>query len=617
MPQSYDLIKEQGFFRRELRERVSWFINLRWIAGGAALAACIVGRLMGLTLPELPIGLIGVFVLFYNGCLLVASRRLSVLQPERLEHFTAFLHIQISLDLVALSFALFFTGGINSPLLILVILHVVLAGIFLDPWASYLYGAIMVLVMGGAVILGKTAASLLETITGFQHSFVFLDAPEPHWILAQYLVFASAVIFSAYTITTVKVSLRTKARELQRISRELDASNTKLTALYEMVKEIGAITDLKRLLDTATLQAAAIMGVKACSIKLLDDQKKHLEFSSTYGLSEDYLSMGKLDLEKSPINRRIIDGSPYVIADIDKKDHFQFPENIQKEGIVSMLCLPLRGNSRVLGVFCVYGMADYTFQERDVDFFILMSDLVGIAIERVKWDLTKSWFMAKVTHNLRSPLNAVFSMVSLVRKGYLGTVNDKQAETLERCESRIQILADLVGDLLKIGRERTEMGKVTHHPVAPESVVQPLIPLFQNQSVQKGIEISFEIDDNLPKILANEGLIEDLFANLISNAIKYTMPGGRVTVELGTDDRGRFRFDVSDTGIGIAESDMPNLFSEFFRAENAKQLAEQGTGLGLAIVKETVDRLGGSIQVRSKVGEGTRFTCFIPPCVDH
>jgi hypothetical protein len=611
MTVQYDLIKEQIFFRRELEERVFWFIRLRWVVSGGALAACLAGRLAGLDLPLRSLAAISCCILFYNGLFLLASRRLSSLGQERLKHYTLFAHLQISLDLTALVFVIYFTGGIGSPLLILVMLHVVLAGILLPRAAAFAYGFCVLLAVGVEMLFGG-AAPLSLSPAAQPAAFAPVAFPEPPQAGVRFLLFALAVMFSAFAITSVRVSLRSKAREILRISKELDAGNAKLTALYEMVKEMEAITELQHLMDTATRQAAAIMGVKACSIKLMDEQKRYLEFSSTYGLSEDYLAMGKLDLKKSPINRQIIEGSPCVIGSIDEKDHFQYPENIAKEGIASMLCLPLRGNNRVLGVFCIYGTEHYRFQEKDVDFFSLMSDLTGMAIERAKWDLTKSWFMAKVTHNLRSPLNAILSMVSLVRKEYLGPVTERQAESLTRCENRILIMAEIIGDLLKIGRERTEMGRAKLQPVALDEVLQPLMPLFQNLSLPEGLDIAFDIADPLPRVAAQEGLLEDLFTNLIGNAIKYTPPGGWVRVELGIENPDWVRLDVSDTGIGIPEADLPRLFTEFFRAENAKKLAEEGTGLGLAIVKEIVDRLGGKIRVRSKIGEGTTFTCLLP-----
>jgi K+-sensing histidine kinase KdpD len=606
----YQLVKDQLFFRKELRERVSWIIKVRWVVATAALVALWASHLLGLGLPVFPLVAVCVAVLLYNSLFLVVARRLESFKPQEVKPYTIFASTQIGLDLVALSIVVYFTGGIASPFLIFGIFHIVLTGILLPPAASVIYALVLLLPLGG-LILAQQAAAIPAQPVGYQVP-VFPCSLEHPGVLVQYVTFAAALLFSAFLLTTLKLGLRTKGRELLRISKDLETSNAKLTALYDMVKEIGAMSNLKELMDSATRQAAAIMGVKACSIKLLDEHKKELEFAATYGLSEDYVSKGKIALEKSPINRQIIEGSSYAIGGIEEKDHFQFPENVAKEGIGSMLCLPLRGNNRVLGVYCIYGMHEYGFEQTDVDFFSLLSDLTGIAIERVKWDLTKSWFMAKVAHNLRSPLGAVLSMLKLVRKGYLGPVNERQDETLERCEKRIDLLKDLIADLLKIGKERTEAGKIQLYPVAPEKTMKPLVSLYENQSLQKGLDIVFDINEPLPEIMANDGLVEDLFTNLISNAIKYTPQGGRVTVELTAEDHRWVRFQVSDTGIGIPESDMSRLFSEFFRAENAKGLAEEGTGLGMVIVKEILDRLGGKIQVKSKLGEGTSFTCLIP-----
>jgi hypothetical protein len=606
----YQLVKDQLFFRRELRERVSWIIRVRWGVVAAALISAGTAHLLGLDLPIVPITAVAVAVCLYNCLFLIVARHLESFKPHEVKPYTIFASIQISLDLVALGVIVYLTGGIGSPFLIFGIFHIVLTGILLPPAASLIYAVAVLLPLGGLILAQQRGIIPIQPVS-YQVP-VFPWTQEQPGVLVQYLTFAAALLFSAFLLTTLKLSLRTKGRELLRISKELEISNAKLTALYNMVKEIGSISNLKELLDSATGQAAVIMGVKACSIKLLDEQRRHLEFASTFGLSEDYLSKGKIELDRSPINREIVQGSPYVIAGIDKRNHFQYPEDVAKEGIGSMLCLPLRGDNRVLGVFCIYGIHEYGFEQRDVEFFGLLSDLTGLAIERVKWDLTKSWFMAKVAHNLRSPLSAIQTMLNLVRKGYLGPLNERQSETLERCEKRIDLLKDLIADLLKIGRERTEAGKTRLYPVSPEKTMRPLVALYENQSLQKGVEMAFDIKEPVPEIMANEGLLEDLFNNLISNAIKYTLQGGRVRVVLAGEDHDWVRFEVSDTGIGIAEADIPRLFSEFFRAENAKGLAEEGTGLGLVIVKEILDRLGGKIQVKSEVGEGTCFTCLLP-----
>ncbi|MFZ2447079.1 MAG: GAF domain-containing sensor histidine kinase [Syntrophobacteraceae bacterium] len=614
MQPGYELVREQIFIRKELRERVLWVIKVRWLFAALALTGLAVTTPMILDLPMLPLVGVCVAVLAYNAVFAWSAKWLERADKPDVRLYSVFLHIQITCDLAALFVAVCLTGGMASPFLIFVIFHIVLAGILLPPASAFLYGGAMLLITG-LLTLAQQAPGL-----GFQPAASGIFASQLHAHpgvgLLQYLTFAAVILFSAFLTTSIRGGLRSKGHNLLEISKELETNNARLFALYEVIKEIGRPSGLQELLDSATRQAANLMGVKACAIKLLDEDKKFLEFASTYGLSEDYLSKGKFDLEKSPINREVIEGKSHVIGRIDEKDYFQYPENIEREGISSMLCLPLRGNNKILGVFCIYSRRHYLFDQRDVDFFGLMSDLTSIAIERVKWDLTKSWFMAKVTHNLRAPLGAVLSMVKLVRKGYLGPVNEKQNETLERCEVRMEMLADLISDLLRLGKERTELGKSKLRPVAADAVLRKLEPLFKDQALQKGIDMTFEIRRSELRVQAGETLLEDLFANLISNAVKYTPAGGRVEVVLGLEEDGRVRFEVSDTGIGIPEEDVPRLFSEFFRTERAKQLVEEGTGLGLVIVREILDRLGGKVHVESKEGEGTRMTCFIPSSPD-
>ncbi|MFH1491663.1 MAG: GAF domain-containing sensor histidine kinase [Pseudomonadota bacterium] len=321
---------------------------------------------------------------------------------------------------------------------------------------------------------------------------------------------------------------------------------------------------------------------------------------------------GAVDIEKSPINRKILEGSLYAIGKIEEKDYFQFPEDIQKEGIDSMMCLPLRAEKRVLGVFCVYSNVSYYFSKKDIHFFTLMVDLTALAIENLKSDLNKAWFLQKAAHQLRSPLNAVLSMLKVMRKEYLGPLQKEQKETLTRCERRIEMLEVLIEDLLKLGLDRAEADGRDLYPVDIKTLVRGYINLYKSHASEKNLELKFEIAESVPKIMADDKLLDELCTNLISNAIKYTPPGGRIDVALVFEDPETIRFEVSDTGIGIADEDIPRLFSEFFRADNAKTHEEEGTGLGLVIVKEILDRLRGTISVKSKVGEGSRFTCLLP-----
>jgi len=610
MQVGYELVKEQLFFRKELIERVYWFIRLRWMAVALAFAGSWATLFfLEPKLPILPINIILFFVFLYNIIFLLIYKRIKSFKLPEVKIFTIFAHTQISLDLFALYVVIYFTGGIYSPILIFVIFHIILTGILLSPVSCFIYGILVILAQGGLIAIQKSVILPAQPIL-FQSS-LFPYGLEYPGILGLYLIFTSAILISAFLITSVKLSLRTKGRELLKVSRELDASNAKLTSLYEMVKEMGTCSDLEGLMDSANRNAAMIMGVKGSSIKLLDDQRKMLRFSSTYGLSEDYIAKGSIDIEKSPINRKIIQGSFYSIGKIDEENYFQYPEDIRKEGIASMVCLPLRVEKMVSGVFCVYSGVSYYFTDSDIIFFSLMADLTALAIENLKSELNKTWFLIKAAHQLRSPLNAIYSMLNLIQKGYLGTITKDQDETIKRCEKRIQILGYLINDLLELGIKRTDIGKIVIHPVNITKIINVLASLFKTQALEKRIDLSFNIEDSLPEIMADEKLADDLFGNLISNAVKYTPPGGKVQVSLTKENQHQIRFEVSDTGIGIHEEDIPHLFSEFFRAENAKAHVEEGTGLGLVIVKEILDRLRGTISVKSKPGEGTCFTCHL------
>lgn len=606
----YELVKEQLFFRKERRERVHWFIRIRWMAVAGALLGSWGGYLLEPELPILPLNIILLIIILYNIVFHFIWKRLSHFKPDAVRPFVIFAHTQISFDLLSLYSLIFITGGFCSPLLMFSIFHIILSGILLSPMSCFLYAILVISASGSLILLQKLTDLPFQSI--FSKSPYFACSLEFPQLVILFLTFASTILITAFLTTSIKLGLRIKAREVLDVSRELDASNAKLTALYEMVKEMGVCSGLQELMDSATRNAARIMGVKGCSIKLLDNQRKVLKFVSAYGLSEDYVARGSIDIEKSPINREIIQGSFYSIGKIEEKDHFQYPEDIRKEGIASMVCLPLRVRKVVLGVFCVYSDVSYYFVESDVEFFSLMTDLTALSIEKLRSELNKAWFLEKAAHQLRSPFNAIYSMLKTMRQGYLGPVSQKQGETLERCEKRIEILGHVIKDLLELGIKRTEAKEATTDLVDSAKVMTALASLFEARALEKGISIIFESDDSIPEIILSKKQVDDIFTNLISNAIKYTPQGGEVRVVLSRERQNRVRFEVCDTGIGIPEEDMSRLFSEFFRAENARAFTEVGTGLGLVIVKEILDQVKGSISVKSKVGEGTCFTCMLP-----
>jgi two-component system phosphate regulon sensor histidine kinase PhoR len=220
-------------------------------------------------------------------------------------------------------------------------------------------------------------------------------------------------------------------------------------------------------------------------------------------------------------------------------------------------------------------------------------------------------FVANASHELRSPIT--------VLSGYLETMgedkalNEDWAVPLQEMQSQCQRMTSLVDDLLELSRLETEDSEVGDRDVVN---VPDLIDRIVN-SARVGDRdrhvIELEIRD--PVHLAGaEGELHSAFSNLIVNAMRYTPEGGRIEVSWGRDDQGRGVFTVSDNGVGIEEKHLPFITQRFYRVSSSHGTQRSGgTGLGLAIVKHVLQRHGGKLQVQSRLGQGSTFSCLFPP----
>jgi two-component system sensor histidine kinase/response regulator len=224
-------------------------------------------------------------------------------------------------------------------------------------------------------------------------------------------------------------------------------------------------------------------------------------------------------------------------------------------------------------------------------------------------DRVKSTFMLTVAHELRAPIAAIASYLTLILQGYAAL--EEQWPMLERAAQRTDELLDLVDDLLNLARLKELKADSKKQEVSLEEILEDVLGLHTPETEAKQIILKVDAHPCTP-IEANPAHMKQLWTNLISNAIKYTPAGGQITVRLFPEGGGTVVGEVEDTGIGIAAEDLPNLFKEFFRTDQAKALAQHGTGLGLSIVKQIVNSLGGSISVESELGQGTKFTFRLP-----
>lgn len=216
-------------------------------------------------------------------------------------------------------------------------------------------------------------------------------------------------------------------------------------------------------------------------------------------------------------------------------------------------------------------------------------------------------YMRRVAHELRAPLGAIASLLSVVSEGLTGQVPPKQRELVHRVELRLAEMLRLVNDLLTLSRSRH--GILTEHvePVDVGDVIESVAGLQRTRAEAKDITLEVDVPELLPPVRADSEGLTQVMTNLIANAVKYTPGGGRVLVSAQADDSD-ITVRIKDTGIGIPKEDLGRVFDEFYRSRTAREFEQVGTGLGLAIAKSIVTALSGSIEVESEIGVGTEFT---------
>jgi len=230
-----------------------------------------------------------------------------------------------------------------------------------------------------------------------------------------------------------------------------------------------------------------------------------------------------------------------------------------------------------------------------------------------KLDQAKRQFLSLVTHELKSPVSAVENYLKLILQGYVDPENETQI--LEQCIIRTQEERKLIDDLMVLGQlEVIESPQVTSIHLG--KILEDVLEESRGELIRNNLHLTLKIGSDIPEIEAVPEQIKVVWRNLINNAVKYTPEKGEILIGIQLEDSNLIGW-IQDTGIGISDEDQKKLFSEFFRAANAKEAAIPGTGLGLVIVKRIVESLGGKICVASRLGEGSTFQFTIPVAKDQ
>ncbi len=223
-------------------------------------------------------------------------------------------------------------------------------------------------------------------------------------------------------------------------------------------------------------------------------------------------------------------------------------------------------------------------------------------------------FVANASHELRTPLTAIKLRTEALRYG--GALDDPATADrfLADIERHTDRLSRMVDELLDLSRIEAGVGQQPRQPVNLAALLDEALDIYRPRVEEKGLHLHVDVMPGLPSVPGNEEQLRRVVENLLSNAIKFTPSGGRIWLRLAADpDRRRLRYEVRDSGPGIAEKHLPHLFERFYRAIDTQPgLKEVGSGLGLAIVRAVAEAHDGKVGVASRLGEGSTFWVELP-----
>ena len=233
--------------------------------------------------------------------------------------------------------------------------------------------------------------------------------------------------------------------------------------------------------------------------------------------------------------------------------------------------------------------------------------------EAMRANRSKTEVLANVSHELRTPLNAILGFSDILRRGVFGPLGSSRYESYATdIHQSGNHLLELINDILDISKIEARKANLDESEVALDEIARASHRIVVQRADAQGVRVSFELSPGLPALYADQRAIKQILINLLTNAVKFTPAGGRITVRMATTPQDEVRLEVSDTGVGMAPEEIPLALEPFGQTMSSRWVEQEGTGLGLALVKLLVEAHGGSFDLSSRLGEGTTAVAHFP-----
>jgi signal transduction histidine kinase len=426
-------------------------------------------------------------------------------------------------------------------------------------------------------------------------------------------------------LLTTLAGMAAVAIDKERLHQETVARLAEVSTLYTLAKQITSSLSKSSVLESIVSILRMTLDCRACSIFLIDPTREYLQLEAASGPSAAWKGIARLRIGEGTSGRVITERRSIYIPDTRLEPDFIFfgPQ------IRSLLVVPLIIRDEIIGTLSIDDTQPNAFDE-EIRLLTIAAAQAAVAIENAQLyeslqasyqelerafdelrhlDQMKSELIQNISHELRTPLTFIKGYVELLRDGEMGALNEAQETATGIVANKTEVLSRLVDDIismLRVGKEQIRTSLVSLADIGHASVQAARV-----SAVEAGLTLNDEIPDGLPPVLGDKRRLGQVFDNLLQNAIKFSQPGGAITVRMRVVGL-HIRAEVQDTGIGIPRDQLSRIFDRFYQVDGTTTRRFGGTGLGLAIVKQIVEAHGGQVGVESKVDKGSLFYFTIP-----
>ncbi|MBN1680304.1 MAG: GAF domain-containing protein [Anaerolineae bacterium] len=423
------------------------------------------------------------------------------------------------------------------------------------------------------------------------------------------------------------------ARLFDMTDQQLALRVQELDTMQRIDQELNRTLNLSKVVDITMDWALRKSGASAGVLFILDRERNELRIVASYGYPPESPFYKSDDTIRYPADRGVAGrvvrtGQPSLITDVSID--LDYDETLPN--CMAQLTVPLFSANQVIGLIILESDHEGTLDLLDLDFVARLAEHASPAIvnaqlfsELERANQAKSEFVSFVAHELKNPMTSMKGYTDLLLKGVVGPVNEQQSDFLNTIFSNVARMETLVSDLNDLTKQETNNLRLEVFPVDFRNIVIETLRAQQGMLEEKKQELALEVPGDLPLVMGDQNRLIQIMTNFISNANKYTPPGGTITIHAKAsrnlwDPQGPpnvIHCYVADTGIGMSQEDLSQLFVPYFRSENPKTREQPGTGLGLTITRGLIFQHGGQIWVESKVDEGTTFHFTIPVATEH